>query len=356
MEPSWRGPENARLPAMTADIDIVRRRLREAGASEADLEVATTLEQMYRLAGDLGNRPLGEQLSVRELATRADVDVDVVQRFLRAAGLAADDLDVRVWYSSDAEWIRAANAARRAFGDEAISVILRRSGAAMSQVSTAASSVFRVNLVDAETLDPMTIVERNLATRPLIDALVLTLSQLYRYHSRLSFRDDTVAAGTFGELRTMTVGFVDLASSTELGARLSAADLARSINDFNRAAFDASTRHGARLVKTIGDEVMLSALDPNAVCRAALALVTFSHEHPTFTNARGGIAHGDVLDQDGDCYGPVVNRAARFAASAPDGSVMIDAAARLLAPDLTATAWPAIEHRGIGVVEWFAVA
>ena len=341
---------------MTDDIDLVRDRLRAAGASKADLEAATTLESLYRLAGDMGNRPEGEQVNLREVAAGAEVAVDVVQAFLRCAGLAADDLDARVWYSSDVEWVRAANAARSAFGDEAISVVLRRSGAAMSQLSTAASSVFRVNLGAVDSADPMTIVERNLATRPLIDALLAVVSQLYRYHSRLSFRDDTVAAGSFGELRAMAVGFVDLASSTELSSRLSAEELARSINDFNREAFDAATRYGARLVKTIGDEVMLCALDPNAVCRAALDLVAFSHEHATFTTARGGIAHGDVLDQDGDCYGPVVNRAARFVESAPDGSVMVDdAVASAVGPELTTATLPAIDHRGLGAVEWSTV-
>ena len=341
---------------MIADIDTVRARLRDAGASSADLAAAATLDQLYRLSGDLGNRPAGEQVSLREIAARAEVPIDVVQRFFRAAGLAADDLDARLWYSSDIEWVRAANAARSAFGDEAIFVILRRAGAAMSQLSTAASSVFRVNLVDVDVVDPMTIVERNLATRPLIDTLLTALSQLYRYHSRLSFRDDTVAAGSFGELRAMTVGFVDLAASTELSARLSATELARSINDFNREAFDAATRHGARLVKTIGDEVMLCALDPNAVCRAALALVAFSQVHPMFTNARGGVAYGDVLEQDGDCYGPIVNRAARFVEAAPDGSVMVDAAvAGALGPELRTSTEPAVEHRGLGVVEWLAV-
>ena len=44
--------------------------------------------------------------------------------------------------------------------------------------------------------------------------------------------------------------------------------------------------------------------------REVLALEDFSLE----------IAAGEVLEQDGDCYGPVVNRAARFVQSAPDGS------------------------------------
>ena len=154
----------------------------------------------------------------------------------------------------------------------------------------------------------MAVIERNLDSRPLIDLLLDVVAQLYRYHSRLSFREDGVAAGTFAEVRPMSVGFVDLASSTEIGSLLSATELARAINDFNRASFDLATRRGARIVKTIGDEVMFVALDATAVAAAAIDLVQYFSRHEVFTAARAGIATGDVLEQDGDCYGPVVNR------------------------------------------------
>ena len=174
--------------------------------------------------------------------------------------------------------------------------------------------MFRVNLGDHGHLaDPMMIIDRNLGTRPLIDLLLDVVGQLYRYHSKLSFREDSVAAGTFAEVRAMTVGFVDLASSTEIGSSLSATDLARAINDFNRASFDLATRRGARIVKTIGDEVMFVALDADrGRARRASISSTYFSRHEVFTAARAGVATGDVLEQDGDCYGPVVNRAARL--------------------------------------------
>jgi adenylate cyclase len=200
----------------------------------------------------------------------------------------------------------------------------------------------------------MMVIERNLGTRPLIDLLLDVVAQLYRYHSKLSFREDSVAAGTFAEVRAMTVGFVDLASSTEIGSSLSATDLARAINDFNRASFDLATRRGARIVKTIGDEVMFVALDASAVARAAIDLVEYFSRHEVFTAARAGVATGDVLEQDGDCYGPVVNRAARFVAAAPDGSVTADATTvGAIGTALTAVELDAVEHRGIGTVPWF---
>jgi class 3 adenylate cyclase len=126
------------------------------------------------------------------------------------------------------------------------------------------------------------------------------------------------------------------------------------IADFETAAFEAATRHGARVVKTIGDEVMLCADEPAAVCRAALELVAYCHHHDTLSAARGGVAAGDLLEQDGDCYGPVVNRAARFVQAADDGVVMVDAAvAARIGAELAVIDAEPVTHRGLGAVPWF---
>ena len=340
-----------------AELARIRARLVEAGAHDWEVERATTLDELLRLSGDVGNRPRGERTSLRAVAAAAAIPLDTAIGFLHAAGLAAADVDAPDWYTSDVEWMRATDAAAALFGEEAVLALLRRAGVAMSQLSSAASSVFRVNLGETGDIEhPMTIIERNIGTRPLIDLLLDVVAQLYRYHSRLSFREDSVAAGRFSEVRHLSVGFVDLASSTELGAALFGAELARAISDFNAVANTVTVRHGARVVKTIGDEVMICALDGSAVCRAALDLVAYCSTHDTFASARGAVATGPVLEQEGDCYGPVVNRAARFAGAAPDGTVMVDAeTVEALADDLRAGPLPAVEHRGLGVVGWYAV-
>ena len=339
---------------MDDDHAEIRRRLIEAGAHDWEVARAATLDELLRLSGDVGNRPLGERVSLRSVAEGAGIPVEIAIGFLRAAGLAAGDVDAPEWYTSDIEWMRATHAAGELFGDEAVLALLRRAGGAMSQLSSAASSVFRVNLGDTgDVSEPMTIIERNLGTRPLIDLLLTVVGQLYRYHSRLSFREDSIAAGTFSEVRRMSVGFVDLASSTELGAALFGAALARAISDFNTVANDVATSHGARVVKTIGDEVMICALDAVPLCRAARELVAFCAAHDTLGTARGAVATGDVLEQEGDCYGPVVNRAARFTAAAPDGEVVVDDdTAAVVAGDFTLVPLPPIEHRGLGTVPW----
>ena len=128
---------------------------------------------LYRLAGDMGNRPTGSHMSIRAVAADAGIPLDTAVGFLHAAGLAVGDVDAPDWYSSDVDWMRATHAAAALFGEEAVLALLRRAGGAVAQLSAAASSVFRVNLGDhGDLADPMKIIDRNLDTRPLIDLLL----------------------------------------------------------------------------------------------------------------------------------------------------------------------------------------
>jgi len=79
-------------------------------------------------------------------------------------------------------------------------------------------------------------------------------------------------------------------------------------------------------VKLIGDEVMFTNTDPGAACATADALASVFEEHPVLTAVRVGVAYGEVLTRDGDCFGPVVNLAARVMACAQPGQVLVDPA------------------------------
>ena len=100
---------------------------------------------------------------------------------------------------------------------------------------------------------------------------------------------------------------------------------------------------------------MLCADDATAVVRSCLALVAWCASHPTFIGARGGVARGPLLDQAGDCYGPVVNRAARFVQAAPDSAVMVDDAVAdelVPHPDIATERRTPSAHRGLGTLPW----
>src|SRR4029079_5786491 len=112
----------------------IRRRLIEAGAHDWEVARATTLDELLRLSGDVGNRPLGVRVSLRRVAEGAGIPLEIAIGFLRAAGLAAGDVDAPEWYSSDIEWMRATHAAGELFGGEAVLALLRRDGGRTAQL------------------------------------------------------------------------------------------------------------------------------------------------------------------------------------------------------------------------------
>jgi adenylate cyclase len=101
-------------------------------------------------------------------------------------------------------------------------------------------------------------------------------------------------------------------------------DLVEFIRDFERRSYDVASRAGGRIVKIIGDEVMLSALDPEVACEIALQLI--DEFRPAGAAPRGGIATGEVIGRLGDFFGPVVNLASRLVDHAVPGEVLADAA------------------------------
>jgi adenylate cyclase len=81
-------------------------------------------------------------------------------------------------------------------------------------------------------------------------------------------------------------------------------------------------------VKLIGDEVMFVAGDTVGGCRIALCLAdTFDH-HSSLPQVRTGLAAGEVIPQDGDYFGPVVNLASRIVKLGSPGTVLVPATVR----------------------------
>jgi adenylate cyclase len=76
----------------------------------------------------------------------------------------------------------------------------------------------------------------------------------------------------------------------------------------------------ARVVKTIGDEVMIVGNDPIALTEWALA---FQLMNPGPPQVRMGMHSGHALYRDGDYYGREVNLAARVVAHAQPGDVLV---------------------------------
>ncbi|MGV9304815.1 MULTISPECIES: adenylate/guanylate cyclase domain-containing protein [unclassified Nonomuraea] len=117
---------------------------------------------------------------------------------------------------------------------------------------------------------------------------------------------------------SMAVGFADLVSFTRRSRELSERELAELVEGFESRAADVVAAHGARLVKTLGDEVLFTAPTPAQAAEIALDLVETGE-------LRIGMAYGPVLPMMGDVFGTTVNLAARLTAIARPGTIVIDA-------------------------------
>ncbi|MGR6923800.1 adenylate/guanylate cyclase domain-containing protein [[Actinomadura] parvosata] len=117
----------------------------------------------------------------------------------------------------------------------------------------------------------------------------------------------------------MAVGFADLVSFTRRSRELGEKELAELVEGFEARASDVVAGHGARLVKTLGDEVLFTAQEPGQAAAIALDLVETEE-------LRIGMAYGPVLPMMGDVFGTTVNLAARLTAIARPGTILVDEA------------------------------
>jgi class 3 adenylate cyclase/YHS domain-containing protein len=117
------------------------------------------------------------------------------------------------------------------------------------------------------------------------------------------------------------VAFADLAGYTALTdahGDFSAADIAQRFFDMTRSLLSGD----ARLVKTIGDAVMVVTSDPRHGLQIALDLLHTVEREPHFPGVRIGLHHGPVVERDDDVFGATVNVAARLTAHANVGQLL----------------------------------
>ena len=125
-------------------------------------------------------------------------------------------------------------------------------------------------------------------------------------------------------MRDCTFGFVDLAGFTaavDVHGDEAALRLAEALRD----AAVAALADDARVVKLIGDAVMLAAPSPEVAVGVVARLMETLSRQPDFPLARAGLHHGAALERAGDFFGHAVNVAARVAAHAAPSQVLATA-------------------------------
>ena len=136
------------------------------------------------------------------------------------------------------------------------------------------------------------------------------------------------------ELDSATFVFADIAGYTALTEAHGDADAAELAATFCGEISGIARAGDGEVIKTIGDAVMVRHADPGgAVALGLLAAheVIAGHGSPA---VRVGMHYGPAIARGGDWFGATVNLAARVAAAASGGEVLVTAAVRERAGEL----------------------
>ena len=122
-----------------------------------------------------------------------------------------------------------------------------------------------------------------------------------------------------GRLR-VAIAFADLAGYTRLTEEQGDEEAVSTVERFIEAV-EHTLPDDARVIKTLGDEVMIVGSEPGALTRWAVDFQELigSEASPP----RMGLHYGETLYRDGDYYGREVNKAARVVARAAGGEVLV---------------------------------
>jgi adenylate cyclase len=209
--------------------------------------------------------------------------------------------------------------------------LIRVYGQAMAQVADAEVRLFhlyvheplmRSGATGIEMADEMLAITRELL--PLASPVMDQVHQRYLQHF---VEQDVVGhmeaeldgeAIDLGRLR-VAIAFADLAGYTRLTEEEGELEAVDAVERFVEAV-ETTLPDDARVIKTIGDEVMIVGSDPGALTDWAVGFQQLQSDPPL---PRIGIHYGEALYRDGDYYGRDVNIASRVAARSAGGEVLV---------------------------------
>ena len=303
------------------------RRLRDDGVAPDELRRAVEEERLVLLPVERELRG-APKYTRAEMASECGLDPEILDAMRRAIGLPAVPEDAREFSDADVEGARRLSQVLDAGLElEAILDANRVMGRALAQVAAAmrqmvADAVLRETRTEDEAAERMV-----LAARTLMPTIGPTMEHFFARHLLELIRSDVLdseqlRSGRIGVSRETAVAFADLVGFTRLGGRVAAEDLG-SIARRLEAIAEATLDPGVRIVKTIGDAVMLSAGDAECLLRSVIALSeAVDAEGEEFPQVRSGVALGPAVERHGDLYGHAVNLASRVTGIARPGSVL----------------------------------
>jgi adenylate cyclase len=315
--------------------DARRRLLDELHAEGMDVEALRRVVSEDKLV----LTPVAQALSsearytAREIAERADVTLEFLTASRRALGLPVADADDRVYGEKDLEATKLGTLHRAAgFDDEDALEVARVLGQGMARYAEATRALVARTFIEPG-LDEYELAHRyRAAAEQLMPLAGPWLEHVYALHLQQVLRSDALTqeqrrAGKLDDTQEAVIAFADLVGFTELGESVPVEELGSVAGRLSRLAGEAS-EPPVRLVKLIGDAVMLVSPEPAPMLDVILRLVDMAAEDEAFPPLRAGIACGQAVHRWGDWFGTPVNLASRLTTRARPSTVLVSAEIR----------------------------
>ncbi|HYH87943.1 MAG TPA: adenylate cyclase regulatory domain-containing protein [Solirubrobacteraceae bacterium] len=317
-------------PAALAHARIVAR-LRRRGHSMDEIRDASDSGRLaYGFMEDLFP-PRTTTHTLEEAAELSGLEAALLERVWTAVGFASPSRDEVT--EDDLELLRHISAALQAgFPLVAFLQLVRVYGQSLARIADAEVRLFHLyvhepliqdgvpNLQMAEEMEGLA---RELL--PLASPIMDRIHQRFLQHfldqdvvGHMEFEVDAGSGIDLGRLR-VAIAFADLAGYTRLTEEAGEDEAVDMIERFVESV-ENTLPDDARVIKTIGDEVMVVGSDASALLDWAVGFQQLQTERPL---PRIGIHQGLTLYRDGDYYGRAVNLAARVGARAAGGEVLV---------------------------------
>ncbi len=318
--------EGAWTAPAVAQVRIVGR-LRERGHT---LEQIRRANESGQLAGYVQGMfaPQEGRYTLQQAAREAGIDERLIERIYMSFGLSLESIG-----EEDMEMLRyGAVMLKAGLPEVALLQMARVYGQTLAQIADAEVRLIHIYVHEPMMREGIPGMQMAEAMEGLAAELLPFAAPFMRYlHGRFLghfIEQDVIGhmeaelAGSVPEEGRMrvVVAFADLAGYTRLTEERGDEEAVGVVERFVEAV-QHSLPIDARVIKTLGDEVMVVGADAVALTRWA---VGFQAELPPGGPApRIGVHYGEALYRDGDYYGRDVNQAARVVARAAGGEVLV---------------------------------
>src|ERR671934_3079625 len=315
-------------PVATAHARIVAR-LRARGHSLEEIRKAAEEGRLaYGFVEDLFPSP-AQRHSIEQAAEQTGLEPALIQRIWTTIGLPQSETSELT--DEDIQALHyVASVLDAGFPLVAFLQLTRVYGQALSQIADAETRLFHIYVHEPlmregvpglEMSEEMEHLARDLL--PLASPIMDFIHQRYLQHFVEQdvighMEVDLAEKEELGHVR-VAIAFADLAGYTRFTEEVGEEEAVSTVERFIDAVND-TLPDDARVVKTIGDEVMIVGQDPQALTDWAVGFQRLYHERPT---PRIGVHTGVVLYRDGDYFGRDVNLSARVVARAGGGEVIV---------------------------------